>query len=61
MRVIHARLSPLPVFFFYLFIFCKHMVVFFQFWPVYAYFFIAFLKNEKFQQANSTVTRVCYK
>ena len=33
----------------------------FLFWPVYAHFFITFFKNEKFQQANSTVSRVCYK
>ena len=37
------------------------MFVFFLFWPVYAIFFIAFLKNEKFQKANSTVTGVYYK
>ena len=58
MRVIHARPSPLPV----LFLFCKYVASFFILACLCPFFFfLDFFKNEKFQQANSTVTHVCYK
>ena len=65
MRVIHARLSPLPVLLLLLLLlllFCLYFVsACSSFGLSMPIFFIAFFKNEKFEQANSTVTHVCYK
>ena len=61
MRVIHARPSPLPVLFLFCLYFVSACTSFFILACLCPFFHYFFFKNEKFQQANSTVSRVCYK